>query len=251
MTVKRFSIGLAAALLALPATAQAKGELTALRVCGQSTCAAVTDARALRGFGEAMFMDRDASLLAPAMRPYHLLRWTMAPGEGGTSYLVDGMTIVDGIWVRLPAAARGPVLRAAQRVEGIPPRIERVALDGRGSADPAAYARVFGGLRRATDVPYQAYSRRWVEIDIETTRPTPWTDGDHRVVYEPRSGLFMLPDGHWYSDPTGRLNDRVQADAGVRTAASSSGGGMHPAAYALVAVPLVALVAVYRRRRRT
>ncbi|HEX2106042.1 MAG TPA: hypothetical protein VHF51_20500 [Solirubrobacteraceae bacterium] len=120
----RTSLAVAAALLALPAAAQAKG-VAALRVCGADACRAV-DRATVRGTNEGEFGNR----AAPRPEPWYRVRARALVADGRIAEVwtaewlpragVMRMTVGDGTWTAPPPRLRDALNRASRGLRARP-----------------------------------------------------------------------------------------------------------------------------------
>ncbi|MGZ4430533.1 MAG: hypothetical protein ACXVYV_02690 [Gaiellales bacterium] len=242
MRARALIITFLAALVA-PAAAHAKGELTSLKVCGRSGCAAVTDPRALRAVG--VLGGSSQSTAAPPMGAFYVLKGSMGPGETVTSfYTPGGYTAFEGSFTRVPGPAASVLAVATRHLTGYRVRITAATVDGHASERPAAYAGLFQRLPIARDIT-GVYSERWVRIMLTADRRNPWTQ--RTVVYAVRSGLVQGPDVRWYVAPRA-LAQLIRTDAGLAPRGSSSHGPLIATAVVLLAAGAGAAGLILRRR---
>jgi hypothetical protein len=235
---------LAAALVA-PAAAQAKGELTSLRVCGQDGCKAVTGREVLRALGP--LGESSVSMAAPPMGAFYLLEASLGHGETATSFYVPGgYTAFQDSFARIPEPAASALAAATRDLAGYRVRITTAKVDGHVSQHPGAYAGLFQRLPVARNLA-GIYSERWVRIILTADRPNPWSGSP--VVYAVRSGLVQGPDVRWYAVPK-PLAQLIRADAGLAPRHSSSRRPLLAGAVGLLAAAGAALMILRRRGTR-
>ena len=241
-------IALATALLS-PATAAAK-EVSALRVCGSSGCAQLTDKALLARIGEGS--DGATRAPAPQLQPYYRLAYTVsaAPGEnfdGGktqstfTSWYVPGAHVTQSVdeagyivWypVTRPFADALAKLTANLRPYGAP-KLSSVRVDGREVRRPQSYARLL--VRGDATDPVAATD--WRSVVFYSTRPSPWTRGG--ILMDVSPSKHALHRGGLYVKLPGRV---TSAAAAARPLPGS--GGSFPWSYLALVLALAAAVAV-------
>lgn len=225
--------------LAVPATAQAKGPVSSLQVCGSDGCSAVPVPAVLRGpMGLDQLMTARAVPRQPAPQSFYRLR----VGFGGTFvsvfYLPGGTALQSGSWVQLRPRLSGELDRAVGRLAPFPIRLVAVRIQGRKVPDAKAYRPLLGRLPAART---HADVARSVGLYLQTSTATPWGLG--RVVfalYDRRTHVVDIA-GMAVRPPLG-LQHAIERDAGVAPAGGSSaswwGGGVVVVAASAAAVML-------------
>jgi len=222
----------AAALLAFPGQAAAKGVFTSVRVCGPSACVRITDrpdrvaiSRALGRAGPAF----------PRLGPY--LRVTTRPALwDGRGYLVPGQGIVQlaGVDHRLGPRTAASIRRRVARIAPYRPRVAGVFVRGRRVPRPRELA---AALRSAPIAePAAVWSSHSVLVAVVVAGATPWS-GWGSALYFPALRVLHSPDGAWV-----RLT-AAQAGALAPGATGSRRGAGAPVAVAAVVVAGAALLA--------
>jgi hypothetical protein len=253
--VKRLLVILIASVLplVLAPTAQAKGPVKKLEVCGDGGCASIpiTPGRGIgRPEGLGMLLATPAGKV-PGPRPYVDLEVGMG-SDGGTlsMFYVPGAQVAfyQG-WSQVPPALGAKLDAAAARLRARQPTIETVMVGERISRDPGAYAPLLGVLEPARQpVSLDAAS---VGIRFTTTHVTPWTPrGDGLATYVPSAHVIRI--GLDWFKPSAALDAQIRRDAApVKAAPSSSPDGLSPWWLAVPAAGFAAglLVLVMRRRR--
>ena len=244
-------------VLALPATATAKGPVEGLDVCGEQGCAAVP---LDKQHGGRISMDvflgsYDApNMDDPPPGPFYELRAQMGGGTQ-TWFVVPGVDAVgaDGVWHPIPADVAGRIADAVRGVQPYDFRVTAVYVDKRAVKDTGAFAPLFR-LPPGTILASEAYkhSSQWVTIDAATSRTTPW--GSLHTYYDPVLRAASV-NGHQWAALPDPMADRVATALGSESAPAAKDGGagsaMLPwAAAAAAALAAVAgLLALARRRR--
>ena len=114
---------------------------------------------------------------------------------------MDGQTTT---WLKAQGALGGLLERLAAKLRPFPaPKLADVAINGKLASDPQSYLRLYSIGSEAKTYPTDTRS---VQIVLETTHRTPWSDGNNLVVY-PGSNLLMR-DGEIVSIP-GDVADRA------------------------------------------
>ena len=246
---------LAAGLLA-PATAQAKGMISAMSACGESACASVVLPPSVKGPEGMMQLMAGGTTATPAPGPFYRLKMR-APGERFTIWYVPNPGVVSfdkGSW-EIPAPDLDRAIRNA--IAGLAPgrlQLAAVLVDGHNSSDPTAYTPLLGSMA-AADVNVNDVMRNrpdWVAITLRPAGDTPWYDIG--ANYDPQSGAVYVTApwhrGGW-AQPSSALGSQVVADA--RLPQASDGGSDRGAMGIGLAVLLAASAGVaygLRRARR-
>jgi hypothetical protein len=186
------------AALAIPTAAGAKN-ISALTLCGPSSCATIDDKDVLAGW----MRSGDAGPTGtPPLAPYYRFDLTVTAGAGET--FEDGKTSVTwsqwyvpstlamrgesesgtAAWVVESGRAAEIMANAIRGVDPYPaPTITRATVGGRTVRDPASYARLFDAKwKSASD--WSAGDRR--KIRLYSAAPSPWTDGKNTLLYSPK-----------------------------------------------------------------
>jgi len=172
----------AAGVVLFAGAAQAKAPPGGVDVCGPSACAHL-------GFADSEQFWITSQGNAPSSRPpgpFYLLRWSWAPGEEDTAYLVLGSRAIrwnsgpghSGGWGGVDSATLDLVRRVANGIEPYPsPTLTRVTVGGRQVAAPETYVRLLAG-----NPTWAAAGGRWWGVRFESATPSPWTDGSAVVA---------------------------------------------------------------------
>jgi hypothetical protein len=221
----RLAVVVAAVTLFVPSAA-AKEAPTALRVCGASGCATVGDAESARSIWT------DARRIGPAA-PAPYLRVQFVQGEDAL-YPVQPMFYVPGAhalrirndvdigeWRAPGELADAALVSAAARLRPFaPPAAVRAEVDRRPARDGSSYLRLFAVTGPARDDPagrpppgdvserhlddWVAYFGRvrriWAPILLQSTPPSPWTDGASDL-WIARRGSLVRRDGEVVAVP--------------------------------------------------
>jgi hypothetical protein len=246
-------IAIALPLLLAP-TAQAKGPVEKIQVCGDGGCAAVpiTPGTGVgRPEGLSMLMANPASQ-TPLPQPYVNLRVTLGFGEGTIDmfYVPGAQAVFSQGWSQVPPGLGAKLDAAAARVAKREPKLGVVVIGQRVSSDPGAYASLLSPLDPA-NAP-ASLDAPTIGIRFTTTEVTPWTPrGDGYATYMPSAHLIGIGI-NWFK-PSAALDSQIRRDAGAVMVAPTVSGGedMSPWWLALPAAGLgsVLLVLIMRRRR--
>lgn len=251
-------VGLAAVLLFLPATAQAK-EISKLSICGPSSCASITDPTLLQQWMQA---DGGQSARPSALAPFFRLETTVTAGPGETfddgrtsvtwsEFYIPSAGVIRGssqsnvaAWTRLGSSAAETLSTAAQGVAPFPaPVVTRATVGRRQARDPASYSTLFDRSWKSS----AGWASSWIRIRLQSDLASPWTDGKNVLLFSAKRKL-LVRDGETVKVPgaVARQLSRAQSLSSRRTGNSSAlaigfGG-------ALGAVGLVAWSGHKRRR---
>jgi hypothetical protein len=240
-----------AASLATAQAADAKGVISAIRVCGPSGCATATAPRAvMQGFAMGLMGDPTATVGSPPPGPYY--RLTFRPqGEVpdvDTFYVRGAELICTERGCFAPPTRLVPALdAAAEQVAAYRPVITSVTVDGKRRSDPAAYAALYHG-QPAPVPPSSIWETRGYVIQFGFSRTTPWSLGwTSGMSYYPRYRVVTRA-GRW-SHVSAALDRRIRTGSAEARAASGGGHGWPVAAAAVVVI--AAAAGAGRRLRRT
>ncbi|MFN2466791.1 MAG: hypothetical protein ABR521_01460 [Gaiellaceae bacterium] len=240
---------MAAAALALPQLAPAK-EITSLQVCGASGCAAVAKAKAKDFYSDGGEQAPEARV--PAVGAYYVVK--VGFGDGTRTLATHRVYVpasglglkADGPWTALTAAQRAAL--DSVDVEPFPaPRLQRVEIAGRVSADPNAYLGVIG--RSQTQIPKAVGSPLQVTFHWRGSQH-PWAEIGY-LNYLPRADVLFGPVG--WVDVSGELATRLEREAaGLSPLPPGSGFPWRPMSLAAggLAFGLTGLAWLLRSRRR-
>jgi opacity protein-like surface antigen len=245
---KLMLVAVLALLCAAPANAK---ELLGAQLCGASGCATERQAALFEGQGGPL----GGGTAAPPAQAGPWYRGALLLGDRGKVYgryafyyVPDGRLVVqpgmDGqttTWLKAQGALGGLLERLAAKLRPFAtPKLADVAINGKLATDPQSYLRLYSIGSKAETYPTDTRS---VQIVLETTHRTPWSDGNNLVVY-PGSNL-LLRDGEIVSIP-GDVADRAANGESLDV-----GGGLPWLVIAAaVAVALLLGAAVFRLRPR-
>jgi len=234
-----------AAALAAAQTAQAKGYISAIRVCGPSGCATADAPRSAKWrFGMDMYSDARPAVATPPILPYYRLRIAPRYEMASDTFYIPAANAIcaDGGCTRVRKGLSPALSAAAAGVGAFTPHIRSVTVDDNPRADLQAYAVLFN-QQPAASPPNAVWKSRAYPIEVRFTRLTPWSlGGVSWMAYYPRYGV-LTRDGAWFhvGDDAGRLVLGRRAPAG--------GGHGWPIAAAAVVAAAAAAGAGRRLRR--
>jgi hypothetical protein len=253
---------LCAGLLA-PAAAQAKGQISSIKVCGDSACAGVVLPPGAGG-PEGLTMLMAGMTGPPQPGPFYRLH-VRGPGWSESLWYVPADNVVgsddpnDLSWQH-PAPALAAALRAA--VQQLTPRsfaIAAVTVAGHSSSDPGSYMPLLTGSLKPSDVDVnQVAARRsqWLPVLIEPVPNSPWPEIS--AAYDaPTQTIFVSGIG-WagagWSQVPAPLGARIAGDGRLPVAANGR-SWTSPVLFAVLALAALsaaaaAALAVRRSRRR-
>jgi hypothetical protein len=236
------------AALAAAETAQAKGYISSIRVCGPSGCATADAPRsAMQRFGMDLLTDAGLPAESPPIVPYFRLeirpRYEM-PSQ--TFYIPDANVICrDGGCTRVRKALTPALSAAAANVGSFTPRISSVTVNDRHRADRNRFAIMFN-QRPAALPSTTVWQSRHYSVIVEFTHVTPWSlGGASWMAYYPRYHALSR-DGAWFH--AGSSVDRLVRGQARPAEAGDDSHGWGIAATAAVA--LAAAAGAGRRLRR-
>ena len=245
---KLMLVAVLALLCAAPANAK---DLLGAQLCGASGCATERQAALFEGQGGPL----GGGTAAPPAQVGPWYRGALLLGDRGKVYghyafyyVPDGRLVVqpgmDGqttTWLKAEGTLGGLLERLAAKLRPFAtPKLADVAINGKLAADPQSYLRLYSIGSKAETYPTDMRS---VQIVLETTHRTPWSDGNNLVVY-PGSNL-LLRDGEIVSIP-GDVADRAANGESLAVA----GGLPWLAIAAAGAVALLLGATVFRLRPR-
>lgn len=242
----------AAAVLAVPAAAPAKGWPGVLRICGESACRIVegeNDGDALRSLalmtgGGAAAPARPGPFYELAILPlddrgrplrdFPSMRTYYAPRSDRVR--MSSAVAGEGVW-RTPERIPPVVAAATRRLRPYPaPLLVRVEVDRRVARDPQSYLRLFrlAAARRPIADPagpypsngdrgadsgeivryWQRVDRHWLPVSLSSRRPSPWGD-EWTFVWVARRLPLVKRDGEIVRVPRA-LAERIRAARSLR-----------------------------------
>lgn len=250
-------IGLAAVLLFLPATVQAK-EISKLSICGPSSCVSITDTTLLQ-----QWMEGDNGQTAPpsAVAPFVRLETTVtaAPGEdfdgGKTSmtwsdFYIPSAGVIRGTsesnlasWTRVGSRAAEILSTAAKGAAPFQaPVVTRATVGRRQATDPASYSMLFDRSWKSS----HGWASSWMRIRLQSDPASPWTDGKNVLLFSAKRRL-LVRDGETVKVPSAVARQLSRA----RSLSSRRGGSSSALAIGFSgAAAAVGLVAWAGHKRR-
>ena len=210
MAVSRLALlSVLLAALVSASAATAKGEPTALTVCGSSGCKTFTDERTLRELGSGggeLFPD------IPPASAYYTLRTRAAAGrfaETWTDFYVPKTRMLrsvgSGNWFRVGAKRAETLARLTREIAPFEPRLTAARVGDKVVREGASsYLRLFELGARA-DIPF---SNRSMKIELRSARPSPWAQADDLLVYFPKENVLQR-ETRWLRVPP-RVAARIE-----------------------------------------
>jgi hypothetical protein len=232
--------------LAAAQTTQAKGYISAIRVCGPSACATADAPRpAMQLFGMDLLTDAGVPVGSPPLLPYYRLEIRPRYEMPSQTFYIPGANVIcaDSGCTRVRKGLV-PVLSAAgASVGAFTPHIRSVTVNDKPRAHTEAYAVLFNEQPAAAPSIAVQNSRAY-PIGVRFTRLTPWSlGGVSWMAYYPRYKI-LTRDGAWF-----RVGEPVDRLVLARRATADDGGHGWPIAAAAVVV-IAAAAGAGRRLRR-
>jgi hypothetical protein len=234
------------ASLAAAQTAQAKGYISSIRVCGPSGCATADAPRsAMQRFGMDLLTDAGPPAASPPLLPYYRLEIRPRYEMPSQTFYIPGANVIcaDSGCTRVRKGLSPALSAAGASVDAFSPHIRSVTVNDKPRAPTNAYAILFNAQPAAAPSAIVQSSRAY-PIQVRFTRLTPWSlGGVSWMAYYPRSRI-LTRDGAWFhvGGPAGRLI------LGRRTTAGDGGHGWPIAAAAVIVI--AAAAGAGRRLRR-
>jgi hypothetical protein len=249
-------IAVAAALL-WPASAMAKGQLTAAWLCGRDGRCVRVPANDLQRLSNLLLLVGQGTLhRPPALQGFARVR-ARAEFNADTPTIsvvpAAGLLESGGSWVALPPRIARDVRRLASRIMLFMPQHVQVSADGTAVTDKRAAATLLGPLPAARP-PNSIWESRIVQLSFDSRPASPWSDSPAILLdYFPRYSLLELPGFQWRRVPA-KLDGRLRRAAGWTTppVPHEAGESAHLPIVTIAAVVLlgVLVVAEAGRRRR-
>ena len=214
---------LAVAVLVTPGAAHAKGNISAVAMCGPDGCGPPTAPGPMTALAEDVFglTGGTATLDTPPLGVYYRMRFLPA-GEvpDAPAFYIPGTGTICVEQQCTPAspAMRGVLDAASAGVAGYRPHISSVAVEGARVANARAFAHLYGPLTSVELAPPGIWDSRSIAIEVRLTPGSPWSaSGFSDLAYYPRYHLLSLA-GRWH---------RADAalDRQIRAAAAPAPGG--------------------------
>jgi len=218
---------LAASILAVTSSAQAKAPPSGFKVCGPAACATID------AFGDAeplainLFYGGDGSetLWTPKLPAgsFYAVHWSFQQGEAHTGYYVPLLNAFRYIsisgpepvsdtahWMKLGDGARTILERLTSTLQPYPaPQPSRVTVGGKPVQDPASYLRLWSVGSSTYSWPV-----KFMTVKFTSDVPSPWTDAAAHLTIA-RRGAFLIRDSTVYRI-SARLARLVRARASLR-----------------------------------
>jgi hypothetical protein len=198
----------AAGVLVLVPAAQAKAPPTGIDVCGaENACTHLTMEQAERLPG--LFIGGNGSTfrMPAAPAPYFAVHWQWGTDQPvQTTYFVPGADRIrrynndygtTASWWTLDTFSDGGLKAAVQGLVPAPmPTITHVTVGGLTARDPQSYVRLWHTGRQVWTYP----ATSWLQVKLQSTTPSPWTDGAADIRIARRGGYVWL-DGWVFKVP--------------------------------------------------
>jgi len=234
------------ATLTAAQTAQAKGYIETIRVCGPSGCATADAPRSAMGrFGMDLLTDAGLPAESPPLLPYYRLEIVPRYEMPSETFYIPGANVIcaDGGCTRVRKGLSAALSAAGASVDAFIPHIRSVTVNDKPRAHTGAYAVLFNEQPAAAP-SNTVWNSRTYPIAVRFTRLTPWSlGGVSWMAYYPRYKI-LTRDGAWFH--VGQSVDRLVL--GRRVTTDGGGRGWPVAALAVVAV--AAAAGAGRRLRR-
>jgi hypothetical protein len=236
----------AASLVAAP-SAEAKGYVRAIQVCGPSGCANAQGPPAAMGrLGLDVLAGTGVAAQVPPLLPYYRLRFLprYELPDSDTFYIPGAKVIcTDSGCIRVRRGLVPALSAAAARIGSFTPRVSSVTIGDRPRADRAGFAILFN--QRPAGLPSTSvWKSRHYSVIVKFGEVTPWSPaGVSWMAYYPRYHALSR-DGRWYH--AGADVDRLVRGPADR----ADGGDGHGWPVAAAAVVVLAAAAGAGRRLR-
>ena len=200
--------------------AEAKGYISAIRVCGPSACATVHHPRAaMQRFGMDMLSDTGRHAERPPLLPYYRLRFLPSyEVPNSEAFYIPGAKVIctDGGCIQVRRGLVPALSAAAADVGAFTPRISSITVGDRPRADRARFAILFN--QRPAPLPSTVvWKSRHYSVIAKFGEITPWSlGGASWMAYYPRYHALSL-DGRWFH--AGADVDRLVRGPGGRRGA--------------------------------
>ena len=220
---------LAASILAVTSSAQAKAPPSGFQVCGRTACAAIEAFAEAEPLAINLFYGGEGSveLWTPKVPPamFFTLRWSFSPDEMHTGYYVPLLNAFryagsaagpqsagDLVhWIKLGQRARTVLERLTSTLQPFSaPVPSLVTVGGKPVQDPASYLRLW-----SVGTPTYAWPPTgFTAIKVTSDVVSPWTDVAAHLSIS-RRGAFLMRDSTVYRIPA-KLARLVRARASLR-----------------------------------
>jgi hypothetical protein len=185
----------AAGVLFVSGAAQAKSPATGIHVCGASGCVDVAPSDAEVMWSEGFVSDRPV-----AAAPFYTVRWHFGSEPDQSAYFIPSERTFRWIeprgWRIVSPHAVGILKNAIGRLAPYDlPALTRVTVGGREVRAPATYTSLLRGR-----LWWRWPAGRWLTVKLESTAPSPWTNGE-MIVRLNRRGPYVVMDGWVFKIP--------------------------------------------------
>jgi hypothetical protein len=229
---------LAVAMLATPAAAHAKGDISAVAMCGPEGCGPPTAPGPMPALADDVFRLTGGTTAfgTPPLGVYYRLRFLPAgevPDLAAFYVPRAGTICVDQQCMPVGTAERAALDAASAGVAGYRPHIAAVSVAGARVANAAAYAHLYDPLTPVEVAPPGTWDSRAITIQVRLTPDSPWSAGGFSdLTYYPRYHLLSR-GGQWH---------RADAalDRRIRAAAAPAPGGHGGVAWPIVGAAVAA-----------
>jgi hypothetical protein len=221
--MKRLVVMIAAALLASPAVASAKGPIEAASVCGTDGCNdVVLPAAAGKPEGMMLLFGTQPSMQPPPGAYYRL---RVSAGSERMALFYAAGKVGDGSsapWAAVSEPLRSAIDRALAGRSPYRFEIGSVFVDGRKSSRPDAFASIFGTLPPAAGSnEISRHSDRWETVQVMGAESTPWTSVT--VFYDPPTGSIGAPSGSRWLEAPASVRSEIDRMIGRSSAGATPG----------------------------
>jgi len=220
---------LAASILAVTSSAQAKAPPSGFEVCGTAACASITAFADAEPLAISLFYGSDGSaeLWTPKVpaASFFAVHWSFQQGETHTGYYVPLLNAFRYVgsasgpesagalvhWIKLGEGARTVLERLTSTLQPFPaPVPSRVTVGGKPVQDPESYLRLWSVGKPTYTWPATGFMAIKATCDLQT----PWTDRAAHLSIA-RRGAFLMRDSTVYRIPA-KLARLVRARASLR-----------------------------------
>jgi hypothetical protein len=219
---------LAASILAVTSSAQAKAPPSGFELCGPAACASITASADAEPLAISLFYGSDgsATLWTPSLpaASFFAVHWSFQQGETHTGYYVPLLNAFRYVsvsgpeyasdtahWMKLGKGARTILERLTSTLQPFPaPVPSRVTVGGKAVQDPESYLRLWSVGKPTYTWPTTGFMAIKATCDLQT----PWTDRAAHLSIA-RRGAFLMRDSTVYRIPA-KLARLVRARASLR-----------------------------------
>lgn len=180
-----------------------------VELCGASGCTRVGASEA----HEMLFQTWGRLVPPAAPAPYYVLRWAGHDGRQITAYWIPSAGVLRQpgtrtyvSWTLVEPENRAGVDAVTAGIDPFaPPTLTRVVVGTRAATHPESYVPLLVAGRLTSR---SRGARGWIRIRVESSQPSPWTDGT-LVLRVSRAKGFLLRNGWLYHIPVA-LADRAR-----------------------------------------